>query len=229
MNTAAVATQTQKKRPYPNCPVKSDNWLASAKLPLPPSECVCKTLVESLSCVADFTGPSTSSQWVKLGNHEKSQLLAELLSTGCDMLKRTNSFRPCAEIAPGDGSHGTYGPYAACPLSDKLSWAYNEYFERNSRKEESCDFGGVGRLVIPTNATTIEQCYDEEANKIRSRTSPKTSGATRNDDGWSIRVAIGSLGVVVGLAVHRDEGPVLVVMRVISGLFICVGWLIRSG
>jgi hypothetical protein len=56
----------------------------------------------------------------------------------------------CLGFSP-DTSIGYYPTYGMCNPFDKLSLAFNTYYEYYNKT--NCDFGGFGTLVVPTQST----------------------------------------------------------------------------
>lgn len=59
----------------------------------------------------------------------------------------------CNGIA-SNSTTGQYGAYSVCSPLDKLSWAFNAYYQeqltQNSANTDACDFGGNAQKVTPS-------------------------------------------------------------------------------
>ncbi|KAJ3330009.1 1,3-beta-glucanosyltransferase gas1 [Blyttiomyces sp. JEL0837] len=106
----------------PSCPAISDNWKAVASLPPTPSLCVCNLMVSSLRCVTTLTKGSSDQS-------EVSRLIGVACGLLSESLSSENNATSCGPISAGDGSIGDFGAYAACDNIDKLSWAYNKFYQ----------------------------------------------------------------------------------------------------
>ncbi|ORX47710.1 hypothetical protein DM01DRAFT_1368295 [Hesseltinella vesiculosa] len=113
------------------CPVTSEHWKASDKLPPTPNENACVCMMENLSCMAsEAVHQSTTNSTIG------GQL---------DMMCGLTS---CDDIA-ADGANGFYGKYSGCTPEQKLSWLYNEYAKVQSSQTRACDFNGYAGVVTP--------------------------------------------------------------------------------
>ncbi|KAL3426161.1 glycolipid anchored surface protein [Phlyctema vagabunda] len=104
------------------CPPTGTAWAASSNLPPIANADLCDCMVASLSCVAN----------AGLSGNET----ATLFSTVCGL-----SDTACAGIT-ANATTGVYGAYSMCTSSQKLSFAFNQYYESQSQASTACDFGG---------------------------------------------------------------------------------------
>lgn len=167
-------------RQAPSCPQMSENWKASTKLPPTPSDGACRCMQENLGCVAsdkvmnsDTTGGSSSSS--ALGNQ---------IDMLCGMVS-------CDDIS-GSGENGTYGAFSFCSPTEKLSWLYHLYMEKN--KDGKCDFDGYASTVSPQR-NDLGTCADIQASMDGS-----SSGDSSGQKGKS-QASMTSLPSAVGLGV----------------------------
>ncbi|KAI9804146.1 MAG: hypothetical protein M1825_001548 [Sarcosagium campestre] len=121
----------------PACPT-GGSWNASADLPPSPNEELCECAVKSFSCVA------------KADLDDKA--IARLFASVCDLDQAA-----CDGIGR-DGSRGDYGSLSMCRPIDKLSWAFNTYYENQKKSSSACDFRG--NAEIQNAATPSGNCGD---------------------------------------------------------------------
>lgn len=104
------------------CPATGADWAASDNLPPIANADLCSCMVSSLTCVPN-TGLS--------GNKT-----AELFSTVCGLDKNA-----CNGIN-GNATTGSYGSYSMCDPYSKLAFAFDQYYQSQSKASTACDFGG---------------------------------------------------------------------------------------
>ena len=117
------------------CPaIASGVWEAKSS-PLPPSAnpALCACMMASLSC----TVKSTTSQ----------DDYGTLFSQACGY-----SSSICQGII-ANASTGTYGAYSVCNSTEKLSFAFNQYFLSQNKQANACNFGGAAQTQASASAT----------------------------------------------------------------------------
>ncbi|KAJ3089819.1 1,3-beta-glucanosyltransferase gas1, partial [Quaeritorhiza haematococci] len=137
------------------CPALSGSWEAVSVLPPTPNECVCNTMMASLSCVASLNNPSSSHSTSK----STQDKVSKLIGVACGMLSYRDGDSACADISPGDGSKGNYGVFSYCRPDQQLSYAYNQYFVQvgSEGDVDACDFKGTAKRVAPRLSLTQVQ------------------------------------------------------------------------
>ncbi|KAG8529280.1 uncharacterized protein KY384_005915 [Bacidia gigantensis] len=119
------------------CPTIGSNWEAVTKLPPSPNTASCDCMVSNLTCVA------------------KSGISDEDIQTQFDFLCDPRQGNNCGGVL-ANASTGVYGAWSMCSASQRLSWAFNHYYENqtatNSQNSNPCDFKGAAQKVTPKPA-----------------------------------------------------------------------------
>ncbi|KAL9019021.1 MAG: hypothetical protein Q9185_003672 [Variospora sp. 1 TL-2023] len=112
------------------CPSRDSAWAASERLPPMPNNAVCSCMVQSLNCTA------------------QDDISDEDITTNFDYLCDPNNGDFCSGIL-ANGSTGVYGAYSMCNAKERISWAFNAFFEDQSRNNpdntDACNFRGAAR------------------------------------------------------------------------------------
>lgn len=127
------------------CP-DSKTWKASKDLPPTPNKDLCSCMVKSLTCVAS--------------KDVKDKEIGDLFGEVCGMDKDA-----CKGIS-GDPSKGSYGAYSMCSPKEKLSHAFDSYYqkaEKDGNGDDACDFDGAATKQSPTEAKGECKSLMEEA------------------------------------------------------------------
>ncbi|KMU88054.1 pH-responsive protein 2 [Coccidioides immitis H538.4] len=146
------------------CPT-SRVWKSNKDLPPTPNRELCNCIVKSLSCVAND----------KIDDED----LGDLFSTVCGL-----SEEACTGIAT-DPEKGVYGAYSMCSPREKLSFAFNSYYEEQSAKgngQNACDFKGSAKRQSPiepsgTCSSLIEQAGKDGKGSVTSVPNGSSSSA----------------------------------------------------
>ncbi|KAL7752734.1 1 3-beta-glucanosyltransferase gel4 [Sorochytrium milnesiophthora] len=159
---AAVSPKTVKMNAYqpaqrnaPACPAVNDAWQSeSNNLPATPDPCVCANMVAGLSCT---TKPG---------------------AFGSDADAATQLGQVCGKL--GDSGCGDLSTkYAGCTLGDKLSWVYNEYYNKNGKTADACNWGGSGQLAAAsTPAPSCQSLIPAAGSKQGNSNGPSNSAAS---------------------------------------------------
>lgn len=130
VNSASYSpTNTQAR----NCPATGTAWQAATALPPTPNADLCGCMVKSLSCVA--------KPGINVTN------VGDLFGTVCGLQTGV-----CDGIA-ANGTTGTYGAYGMCNATEKLSWAFNSYFQKQNSNPSACDFSGAATTQTAASAS----------------------------------------------------------------------------
>ena len=122
------------------CPSVDNSWKASDTLPPSPNNQLCNCMFANLTCV---TKPGLSSDDVK---------------TNFGFICNPKLGNYCAGITP-DANKGVYGAYSMCNATQRLSFAFNSYYEdqtsSNPDNNNPCNFNGAG---IKKQTRSIDGC-----------------------------------------------------------------------
>ncbi|KAI8068485.1 Glucanosyltransferase-domain-containing protein [Gongronella butleri] len=129
------AYQPQQKATQ--CPLISDHWKASDKIPPTPSEGRCQCMMENLSCMA-----TDAIHKNVMTNNANSSTIGVQLDMMCGLTS-------CDDITV-DGTNGYYGRYATCAPEQKLSWLYHQYANDKKNGHRACDFNGNAVTMAPS-------------------------------------------------------------------------------
>ena len=127
---SGVASDSYKPSNKPQaCPSIDSTWKASDTLPPSPNEQLCNCMFSNLTCVA------------------KPDLSSDDVETNFDFICNPKLGNFCAGI-DADASKGTYGAYSMCNATQRLSFAFNAYYEdqtaSNPQNNNPCNFKGAG-------------------------------------------------------------------------------------
>ncbi|KAI0095264.1 Glucanosyltransferase-domain-containing protein [Irpex rosettiformis] len=130
---------------FPSCPAQNTSQLASTTLPPTPNDNSCNCVNSAVAC--QFKAPTTNTT-------ELSIIVGNLLNVGCSLLGSSGG--TCDDIA-ADGGAGKYGAVSACSPAVKLSWVFDQYYEKTNRNAQSCDFSGNATVnsAAPANSAAV--------------------------------------------------------------------------
>lgn len=124
-----MASYSPTNRPQA-CPERDTTWEASEDLPPSPNNAVCSCMVQSLNCTA------------------KSDISDDDVTTNFNYLCDPNNGDFCSGIL-SNGSTGVYGAYSMCTAKERIAWAFNAFFEDQSRNNpkntDACNFKGAAQ------------------------------------------------------------------------------------
>ncbi len=184
------------------CPTTS-TWQAATALPPTPNDAVCSCMVSNLTCVAKS---SLDPKQIK----DQFQYI-------CDPAQGNN----CAGIL-ANGSTGAYGAYSMCSATDRLSWAFNQYFlnqtATNTQNTSPCDFGGSASKVSPKLASSCKAVVSQAgAAGTGSITNAPTATGGSGSGSSSGGSSSSSKGAGASLSVPAFDFGVLKVAAYITG------------
>lgn len=116
------------------CPTVGDSWEAVEKLPPSPNEAICSCMVQNLTCAA------------------KTDLSADDIKTQFDFICDPKQGDNCRAIN-ADPKTGVYGAYSMCQAVERLSNAFNAYYQdqvaNNPQNTKPCNFNGAAVKQSP--------------------------------------------------------------------------------
>lgn len=131
-------------------------------------------MVKSLSCVAKTDVNATG--------------IADLFYTVCGLQQGV-----CDGIT-ANGTTGTYGSYGMCNATEKLSWAFNSYFQKQNSNPSACDFSGAATTQAAASASGNCQALMSQAGSAGTGT--VTSAPTGGNGGSSTTTKKAAAGAV---------------------------------
>ncbi|KFX92337.1 hypothetical protein V490_05436 [Pseudogymnoascus sp. VKM F-3557] len=158
----SMADYTPKNTAARACPKVDDGWAASSTLPPIANAKVCDCMTKSLSCVAKsgLKGKDIATQF---------NYLCGLDPASCNGIN-------------ANATTGKYGAYSMCSAQQKLSFAFDQYYQSQGSKDTACDFSGTAETQ---SGSTEGDCSSliEAAGKDGSGTvtDVPTDGSTGTD------------------------------------------------
>jgi hypothetical protein len=144
-----------------SCPTIGGNWFARAS-PLPPSPNpdLCTCMHASLECVVK--------------DEVSNKTYADLFATVC-------GYGVCDGIS-ANATSGEYGSYSVCSAKEKLSFAFNRYYQEQKAKgnaASACDFDGAASTKTPKSpsSTCSSLLHAAGAEGTRTVTASPTGGS----------------------------------------------------
>lgn len=200
------------------CPTTS-TWQAATALPPTPNDAVCQCMVSNLTCVA------------------KSSLTASQIQTQfnyiCDPAQGDN----CAGIL-ANGSTGAYGAYSMCSDSERLSFAFDQYYlnqtATNSQNTNPCNFNGAASKVSPKLASSCKAVVSQAgaAGTGTITNAPTATGGSGSGSGSGTGSSSGSssssskgAGVTLGVPAF-DFGVLKLAAYVTSAVLVGAGMVL---
>lgn len=122
------------------CPSIDNTWKADDTLPPSPNEQLCNCMFSNLTCVA------------------KPGLSSDDVETNFGFICNPKLGNYCAGIN-ADATKGVYGAYSMCNATQRLSFAFNAYYEdqtaSNPQNNNPCNFKGAG---VKQQSKSISGC-----------------------------------------------------------------------
>lgn len=116
------------------CPKLGSSWDAVEKLPPSPNEQICSCMVQNLTCKA------------------KADLTDQVIKAQFDYICAPATGNYCGGIN-ANASTGAYGAYSMCNPVERLSWAFDAYYQDQIAKTPAntnpCDFKGAAIKQSP--------------------------------------------------------------------------------
>ena len=171
------------------CPTQYVNWTAAATpLPPTPNKDTCSCMYQSLSCVVS-PNESPDNYGTLFGN------VCGLAAGVCDGIT-------------ANGSTGSYGPYGMCNATEKLAYAFDQYYKNQGSHDYACQFDGAA--VIVSGQTPSGSCSSLLAQASSSAasggaaTSSKSSAANfvhrpSSEYGLLPAILVVAVGVISGV------------------------------
>lgn len=128
-----MASYTPTNTAARSCPTINAGWAASSTLPPVANSEVCDCMVKSLGCVANsgLTGETIAEQFDYVCGKDAAA---------------------CTGIL-ANGTTGKYGAYSMCTSQQKLSFAFDQYFQSQGSAATACDFSGNAATQAGTTAS----------------------------------------------------------------------------
>ena len=152
------------------CPTIDSSWEAVTKLPPSPNTASCDCMVSNLTCVA------------------KSGLSDEDIQSQFDYICDPRQGKNCGGVL-ANASTGIYGAWSMCSATQRLSWAFNQYYldqtANNAQNTNPCNFKGAAQKVTPKAADScrgvIGQAGSAGTGSITNAPTPtgSSSGSSR--------------------------------------------------
>lgn len=150
-----------------SCPTVGKDWSAASALPPIANADLCSCMVSSLSCVANngLTGNETAS----------------LFSTVCGLDENA-----CNGIT-ANATTGTYGAYSMCTSYQKLSFAFDQYYQTQSKASTACSFGGNAKVQSGSTSDSCKSLLSQagSAGTGTVTTAPTGTGSSSSSGGSS--------------------------------------------
>lgn len=145
------------------CPTVSAGYWDSASETLPPTpnQEVCDCMMSTLRCVAKDN----------IDDEEVGDLFDEVCGY--------NDGEACSSGINRNTTLGEYGAFSMCNHLEKLSYAFNAYYESQKRAQDACDFGGSATLRSgnPSSASSCDSIIAEASKAAASGGSGSGSGS----------------------------------------------------
>ncbi|KAL9131904.1 MAG: hypothetical protein Q9217_000264 [Psora testacea] len=144
--TGPVAASYSPSNSPQACPTLDSSWEAVTQLPPTPNTASCDCMVSNLTCVA------------RAGlSDDDIQIQFDYI---CDPRQGNN----CGGIL-ANASTGSYGAWSMCNATQRLSWAFNQYYlnqtATNTRNANPCDFSGQAQKVSPKPANSCKAAISQ--------------------------------------------------------------------
>lgn len=184
------------------CPTVGAKWAASSDLPPIANAQVCDCMVKSLNCVAKdgLDGEAIAEQFGYVCGQDPSA---------------------CAGIA-ANATSGKYGAYSMCKSEQKLSFAFDQYYQNHNSDASACDFSGNAQTQSGSTegdcASLVEAAGKDGSGTVTAVPTAGGAVATGTDSSaTSSNAALGSL-VVPRFEVGALSMGAYVIATVLAGM-----------
>lgn len=171
------ASYSPSKNPQA-CPTADSSWEAVTELPPSPNTETCACMMANLTCVAT---PTISD---------------EEIDTQFGFICDPRQGNYCEGIT-ADASTGSYGAWSMCNATQRLSFAFNQYYlnqtATNTRNQNPCDFSGNAQTVRPSPANSCSSILSQAG---AAGTGEVTDAPTPTGGSGSSTSSSGAAGVV---------------------------------
>ena len=196
------------------CPTTS-TWQAATNLPPTPNDAICQCMVQNLTCVA------------------KSNLGPDKIKQEFDYICDPAQGNNCAGIL-ANGSTGVYGAFSGCSDSERLSYAFNQYYlnqtATNTQNTSPCDFSGSANKVTPKLASSCRAVVSQAGSGgTGSITSTPTGGSSSSGSGsgsTSSSTSTGKSAAVILSVPAFDFGVLKLAAYVTSAMLVGAGMIL---
>lgn len=195
------------------CPT-TDTWQAATALPPTPNEAVCGCMISNLTCVA------------------KSDLSDSDIETQFNYICNPSLGNNCAGVS-ANGTTGKYGAYSMCNSTERLSFAFNQYYlnqtATNTQNTSPCDFSGKAQKVNPKIASSCKAVVSQAgaAGTGSITNAPTATGAGTGTGSSSGSTSTSSKGAAGILGVPALEfGVVKLAAYVASAMLVGAGMVL---
>ncbi|KAH8819574.1 Glucanosyltransferase-domain-containing protein [Xylogone sp. PMI_703] len=127
------------------CPTVGQDWAVATTLPPKASADVCDCMLSSLSCVSAPGLPGDET--------------ATLFGIVCGL-----DSSACVGIA-ANATSGVYGAYSMCQPTQKLSFAFDQYYKAQGRSRQACSFNGNAHIKPPSVPCGCHQILNEAGSR----------------------------------------------------------------
>ena len=162
------------------CPAVNNKWEASSTLPPIANSELCDCMMSSLECKAKkgIDAEDIGEQFAYVCGEDPESCIGIL----------------------SNATTGEYGAYSMCSPSQKLSFAFNQWYLRNEKRSDSCDFSGNAETQSAKVGSSCKPLLDaagtDGAGTVTARpTSGGGSGSGNGEDGGDGESAAGSLRI----------------------------------
>jgi 1,3-beta-glucanosyltransferase GAS1 len=160
------------------CPTVDSNWRVAAKgLPPTPNSDYCSCMASTFSCQA------------------KATLTDKEIQAQFDWICGPDGYYSCTGFSPDTGK-GDYPPRMMCNGIDKLSWAFDTYYQHFNSKPEVCNFNGNATLVTPSKSAaacaSLLNVAVPTGTSTGGTTGPTGHGSTTTSGTGSTKTSTGS-------------------------------------
>lgn len=196
------------------CPTRNSTWEATTNLPPTPNDSICSCMVSNLTCVA------------------KSTLSSDSIETQFNYICDPSQGHYCLGVI-ANASTGVYGAYSMCNATERLSYAFNQYYlnqtATNTKNTNPCDFSGAAQKVSPKIgngcSSVLSQAGASGTGAITNAPSAtgRSGSGSGSGSGSSSSSSKGAAGVVGVPAI--DFGMIKLAAYVITAMLVGAGFV----